>query len=66
MISNSIINMILNLFFDEDESFRIQCTNSMKDIYILKKINEIRLERTYSNNRLKWFKIKTIENLSTR
>ena len=30
----------------------------MKDIYILKEMNEIRLERTYADNRLKRFKIK--------
>ena len=38
----------------------------MKSIYILKKMNETRLERTYADNRLKWFKIKNIENLSTK
>ena len=38
----------------------------MKDIYILKEMNETRLERTYANNRLKRFKIKNIENLSTK
>ena len=37
----------------------------MKDIYILKKMNETRLERTYANNRLKRFKIKDTENSST-
>ena len=29
-------------------------------------MNEIRLERTYANNRLKWFKIKDVENSSTK
>ena len=35
----------------------------MKDTYILKKINEIRFERTYANNRLRQFKTKNAENL---
>ena len=38
----------------------------MKDIYILKEMNETRLERTYANNRLKRFKIKNVENSSTK
>ena len=37
----------------------------MKDIYILKKMNETRFERTYADNRLKRFKIKNIKNLLT-
>ena len=37
----------------------------MKDIYILKEMNEIRFEKTYADNRLKRFK-KNIENLSTK
>ena len=40
--------------------------NSMKNIYILKKMNEIRLERTYADNRLKRFKIRNIKNSSTK
>ena len=38
----------------------------MKDIYILKEMNETRLERIYADNRLKQFKIKDVENLSTK
>ena len=38
----------------------------MKDIYILKKINEIRFERTYADNRLKRFKTKNVKNSLTR
>ena len=38
----------------------------MKDIYILKKMNEIRLERTYADNRLKQFKIKNVKDSSTK
>ena len=38
----------------------------MKDIYILKEINETRLEKTYADNRLKRFKTKDVENSSTR
>ena len=54
------------LVFRWNESFRIQRANSMKDIYILKEMNETRLERTYANNRLKRFKIKNVENSSTK
>ena len=38
----------------------------MKDIYILKEMNETRLERTYADNRLKQFKTKNIKDLSTK
>ena len=41
-----------------DESFQIQRADSIKDIYILKKMNKIHFERTYANNWLKQFKIK--------
>ena len=37
----------------------------MKNIYILKEMNGIRLKRTYADNRLKRFKIRNVENLST-
>ena len=40
--------------------------NSMKNIYILKEMNEIHFEKTYVDNRLKQFKIKNIENSSTK
>ena len=46
------------LIFWWNELFRIQRANSIKDIYILKKMNKTCLERTYANNRLKRFKIK--------
>ena len=49
-----------------DESFRIQRANSMKDIYILKKINKTRFERIYADNRLKRFKTGNIENSLTK
>ena len=39
-----------------NESFRIQRANLMKSIYILRKINETRFEKTYTNNWLKRFK----------
>ena len=38
----------------------------MKNIYILKEMNETRFKRTYANNRLKQFKIKNDKNLSTK
>ena len=38
----------------------------MKDIYILKKMNETHLERIYADNRLKRFKTKNVENSSTK
>ena len=51
------------LIFRWDDSFRIQRTDSIKDIYILKETNKTRLERIYADNRLKRFKIKNVENL---
>ena len=38
----------------------------MKNLYILKKMNETRLERTYADNRLKRFKTKDVKNSSTK
>ena len=38
----------------------------MKDIYILKEMNETRLEKTYANNRLKRFKTRNVENSLTK
>ena len=38
----------------------------MKNIYILKKMNEIHLERTYADNQLKRFKTKNVKNSSTK
>ena len=38
----------------------------MKDIYILKEMNETRFEKTYADNRLKRFKTKNVKDSSTR
>ena len=56
----------LKLVFWWNESFRIQRADSMKDIYILKEMNEIRLKRIYVSNRLKRYKIRNAEDSSTR
>ena len=56
----------LKFTFWWNESFRIQRANSIKNIYILKEINEIRLEKTYANNRLKRFKTKNTEDSLTK
>ena len=55
----------LKFVFRWNEPFRIQCADSMKNIYILKEMNETRLERIYADNRLKRFKTKDAENSST-
>ena len=52
--------------FRWNKSFRIQRANSIKDIYILKEMNETRLERTYASNWLKWFKTKDAEDWLTK
>ena len=49
-----------------NELFRIQRADSIKDIYILNKMNEIRLKRTYADNRLKRYKTKNIKSLSIK
>ena len=54
------------LVFRWNKSFRIQRADSMKDIYILKEMNEIRLERIYTDNRLKRFKTKNVKNSLTK
>ena len=56
----------LKLVFRWNEPFRIQRANSMKDIYILKKMNGTRLERSYADNRLKRFKTRNVENSLTK
>ena len=56
----------LKFIFRWNESFRIQRANSIKDIYILKEMNETFFERTYADNRLKRFKTKNVENLLTK
>ena len=38
----------------------------MKDIYILKEMNETHLKRTYADNRLKRFKTRNAKTLSTK
>ena len=54
------------LIFRWNKSFRIQRTNSMKDIYTLKEMNKTCFKRIYANNRLKRFKTKNVENSSTK
>ena len=56
----------LKFIFRWDGPFRIQRANSMKDIYIPKKMNETCFEKTYADNRLKRFKTKDAKNLSTK
>ena len=56
----------LKLVFRWNESFRIQRTDSMKSNYILKEINETRFKRTYTDNRLKRFKIENVKNSLTK
>ena len=47
----------LKLIFQWNESFRMRETDSVKKTYVLKKMNEIRLNETYVENWLKRFKI---------
>ena len=54
------------LVFRWNESFRIQRADSMKNIYILKKMNETCLEKTYADNRLKRFKTKNVKDSLTK
>ena len=44
------------LIFRWNESFKMRTTDSIKKIYVLKKMNEVRLNETYVENRLKRFK----------
>ena len=46
----------LKLIFWWNESFKMRKTNSIKKIYVLKKMNEARLNEIYAENRLKRFK----------
>ena len=48
----------LKLIFQWNESFRMREADSIKKIYILKKMNEARLNETYVENRLKRFRIR--------
>ena len=45
------------LTFRWNESFRMREVDSIKKIYVLKKMNEVRLNETYAENRLKYFRI---------
>ena len=56
----------LKFIFRWNELFQIQRADSIKDIYILKEMNETRLERIYANNWLNRFKIKDVENSLTK
>ena len=58
----------LKLIFRWNESFRMRKADSVKKIYVLKKMNEIRLNETYAENRLKRFKIQEmrIENVEEK
>ena len=47
----------LKLIFRWNESFKMQKVDSIKRIYVLKKMNETHLNETYAENRLKRFKI---------
>ena len=38
----------------------------MKNVYILKEMNETRLRKIYANNKLKQFKIRNMKDLSTK
>ena len=46
------------LIFRWNELYRIQYADSIKKIYILKKMNEICFKRIYVDNKLKRFRIK--------
>ena len=56
------------LIFRWSELFKMQKTNLIKKIYILKKINETYLNKMYVENRLKRFKIRKmqIENIEKK
>ena len=48
----------LKLIFWWNESFKMREIDSIKKTYVLKKMNEVRLNETYIENRLKRFKIR--------
>ena len=56
------------LIFRWNESFRMQEADSIKKIYILKKMNEARLNETYVENQLKRFRTRKvrIENIEEK
>ena len=46
------------LIFRWNESFKMREINSIKETYVLKKMNEVRLNETYVENWLKCFRIR--------
>ena len=48
----------LKLIFRWNESFKMREVDSVKRIYVLKKMNEVHLNETYVENRLKRFRIR--------
>ena len=58
----------LKLIFRWDESFKIRKVDSIKKIYVLKKMNEVRLNETYAENWLKRFRIRKmrVENVEKK
>ena len=58
----------LKLIFRWNESFKVRKADSVKKIYILKKMNETRLNETYAGNWLKCFKTRKMraENVEER
>ena len=48
------------LIFRWDEFFRIRAVDSIKRIYVLKELNETRLDETYVENRLKRFRTRNV------
>ena len=51
----------LKLIFRWNELFRIREIDSIKRIYVLKELNETRLDETYVENRLKCFRIRDVQ-----
>ena len=49
------------LIFQWNELFKMRKADSIKKTYILKKMNEVRLNETYAENRLKCFKIRKMQ-----
>ena len=50
----------LKLVFRWDEFFRIREIDSIKKTYVLKELNEARLDETYAENRLKRFRTRDV------
>ena len=48
----------LKLIFRWDESFKMREVDRVKEIYVLKKMNEVHLNETYAENQLKRFRIR--------